>query len=301
MQYTIHDFIKVDEQADVVNINLSGCVYDPNTIGSVKDEYVNVLNKVDADKIVVLYSGGIDSEIVLEALKETNKKYEAAIMRYIIDGKPMNDYDYEYALKYCEKNNVSYQFYDLDLPSFLESGDFILYADRYKCRSPQLCCHMWLMDQIDDFVVLGGDLVTLIDGKLSLFKNYMYMCYYRYLALTGKKGIGNMGVASPGIIASTLKAHKKLHEHGYHGASVFRAKHFLIEAGGFVTDRRTKYTGFENIKRYYSDKYNEQHTVRMFDKLFRKPIETRYPDLPIKLILNDLLKQEITNLSGVKK
>jgi len=43
-------------------------------------------------------------------------------------------------------------------------------------------------------------------------------------------------------------------------------------AGGFdVVPKSNKYTGFEGVKRYYVDKYNEQHDV--FDNRFRKHLE----------------------------
>lgn len=62
-------------------------------------------------------------------------------------------------------------------------------------------------------------------------------------------------------------------------------RQYYYSAGGFdVVPKSNKYTGFEGVKRYYVDKYNEQHDV--FDNRFRKHLEkiVSIPALEIDIV-----------------
>lgn len=79
-------------------------------------------------------------------------------------------------------------------------------------------------------------------------------------------------------------------------AMSYKRKLLTYQLGGFdVVSKGHKYTGFEGVKRYFSDKYNEQHNA--FDNKFRRHLEkiVSIPTLQIDII------DEITNIFGDKE
>lgn len=231
----------------------------------------------------VLYSGGIDSELIVETCIAANIEFDVSIMRYVVDGESMNDFDINYAIDYCNNYDVNYTIYELDLNWFLEGGTYIEYAIRYQCNSPQLCCHMWLMDCISGTPILGGDMVVIrgTGDKMHLWsKPFMNYCYDSYFTQTNREGFLFLE-ATPEIIVAGLLAASNIaqHEHLIYDRDMTPIEGYSIKCAKFramgfeAKPKPSKYTGFEHIRQYYSDKYNEQHTIREFNNRFRKPIE----------------------------
>jgi hypothetical protein len=226
-------------------------------------------------------SGGIDSECIAEAALTAGVPFTAMTMRYIVDGNYMNDYDTQYATDFCRKNSVEQNIIDLDLNWFYETGEYVRYAVDYQCRSPQLACVLWLIDtHTEYFPIIPGDLIyTKIreDGVAEVVPmEYLYYCYHRYFAKTGRKGIGSLMQYNPEIIVATLDIARIVYkEHGRFPNDSYADKCLALLHGGFNARPRPtgKATGFEAIRMYYSDKYNEQGTVREFNNRYRKPIE----------------------------
>jgi len=108
----------------------------------------------------VLFSGGQDSEVVVSAFIEAGIPINVIIMRFA-DG--YNAFDIAYAIKYCEVRGITPKFVDLNIMKFLES-DAWDYAANTLCTSPPLLPHLWLIDQCDNYVVIGS-------GDVFLYKN----------------------------------------------------------------------------------------------------------------------------------
>ncbi len=272
---------------------------------SLKDEFCSVLQTVRDERILIPMSGGIDSECIAEAALAANTPFTAMTMRYIVDGKYMNDYDTQYAFDYCKKHNIKQEAIDLDLNWFYETGEYVRYAIEYQCRSPQLVCVLWLIDtHADYFPIIPGDLIYAKirnDGVAEVVPmEYLYYCYHRYFAKTGRPGIGSLMQYNPEIIVSTLNTARIIYkEHGRFPNDSYEDKCLALLHGGFdaLPRPKGKATGFEAIRMYYSDKYNEQGTVREFNNRYRKPIENMVVEpkkmeitasKAVQLALNDL-------------
>jgi hypothetical protein len=244
---------------------------------SLKDEFIQVLQKHANERILIPMSGGIDSECIAEAALASNVDFTAITMRYIVDDKYMNDYDTQYAFDFCKDNNIKHISVDLNLNWFYETGEYIRYAIDYQCRSPQLACVLWLLDQYKDyFPVVPGDLIyarmRIVPELVPMV--YLYYCYHRYFAKTGRPGIGSLMQYNPEIILSTLNIARIVYkERGSFPNDSYEDKCSALLHGGFDAKPRGKATGFEAIRMYYSDKYNEQGTMREFNNRYRKPIE----------------------------
>lgn len=104
--------------------------------------------------ITVLYSGGIDSEIVMESFRTTKIEIRAAFCKYENN---YNGHDFEYAQEYCNGHGIPLDIVDLNLMKFWDQEVYD-YASLAGCLSPQLNVIMWLMEQLDGYLVAAtGD------------------------------------------------------------------------------------------------------------------------------------------------
>lgn len=114
-----------------------------------------IIRESTTSPITILYSGGIDSEIVMESFRLAGIRIRAVFCRY---EKNYNQHDLKYAKQYCEAYNVKLDIIDLDLIKFWEN-DAYQYAELVGCQTPQLLPGLWLIDQIDGCVITGsGDI-----------------------------------------------------------------------------------------------------------------------------------------------
>ena len=130
-------------------------------IGTLREECIktaiSIRNNVNG-RIAVLYSGGVDSEIIVQSFLEANIPIDVYIIRYQNN---INLHDISTAIKFCNDSNISYKFLDIDIEKWLEN-EVEAYALPIKCQSPQISLFYWAIDQIDDYVILG-------DGDLALY------------------------------------------------------------------------------------------------------------------------------------
>ncbi len=118
-------------------------------------EEANTLDKT----VVLLYSGGIDSEIMLMAAKDSGIDYQ--IVNCIFSNN-LNEHDQEWVRKYINQNNLSHliQYYDLDLSAFFaKDGQSYNYARITNSCFPEMLTTMWLMDKViskNGFPVIGS-------------------------------------------------------------------------------------------------------------------------------------------------
>jgi hypothetical protein len=97
------------------------------------------------------YSGGLDSEFALSVFRHLGMPVTPVIMQT-----QYNDYDMQYAFKYCKNNNIDPLIINLDFDKFVESGKFFEIATSMECATWQVSANMWLCSQLDDTVVTGG-------------------------------------------------------------------------------------------------------------------------------------------------
>jgi len=100
-------------------------------VGTFRDELLKAASSTldhCNDKLVIMFSGGVDSEIMLRAFLEIGAKPEVIIARYEND---YNLYDVSYAVTICSILNVDYKIMDFNLQKFYEND-----AERIsECKS----------------------------------------------------------------------------------------------------------------------------------------------------------------------
>lgn len=99
---------------------------------------------------VLLYSGGIDSEVMIESFLAADVEFRIATLHFT-DGS--NDHDFGPAITYLSSLKKKpyqqiFQILELDIKRFYREGFAEHYADISKCVSPEMLSTMWLMDQI---------------------------------------------------------------------------------------------------------------------------------------------------------
>lgn len=125
-----------------------------------KTECISAAKKATADTIlplVVMMSGGIDSELVAESLRLANIPFNAVICRLISKDITVNNHDFQYAERWCKKHSVEIIYCDIDIDK--QSNLLCQYALSASGFSPQYACHMYIMKWCSDkgFFFLAGN------------------------------------------------------------------------------------------------------------------------------------------------
>jgi hypothetical protein len=170
---------------------LTECQFEPGR--SLDDIFYDHLMDRPSSPVELLYSGGLDSELVLMSLLKNKIPVEAMTMIITIKGAILNVVDLYYSEKFCRENNVKQNLFYLDAIDFYESGKYLEYALPLKIIEPHVPSHMWLIEQCHNYPIIGGDWPWLqVEKKvLSPFK-LAFSSYERFMNLKGITGIGNM-------------------------------------------------------------------------------------------------------------
>jgi len=262
-----------------------------HTPGTLYDEYVNILSELD--QIAIPMSGGVDSEVIAEACVREGIEFRPCIMRYMIGGVVMNTHDIQYAELFCEEHDIYPGYYDLEIEEFLDSKEFWNIAKWFYCVSPQLACHLWMLSKLKEFTaVIPGDFMYVANNSLSV-NVFKYNAYDFYLEKSHQRGVAKILSHTPEIIAASIKVQEQIKHKSFN--SNYLKKCELYKLGGFnVKPRPAKYTGFEEILKYYQKKYNGEHLYDIFNSRYRKPLEAKIQQPQhIHVWVNDELQEYI--------
>lgn len=145
------------DKNDVVTFSASK--HSLNSVGSYKEELLNNAAKMRdyySDPFDVLYSGGIDSEVILRVFKELGIKHNTIIVRYK-DG--YNARELANALDYVTTLNIPYKVIDFDLKKFYENDAYDLCVKSSCIRVGRVNHIKFCIDFCDNIPVMGeGDI-----------------------------------------------------------------------------------------------------------------------------------------------
>jgi hypothetical protein len=162
---------------------------------SITEIFNDHLSTNDGKYVEVLYSGGLDSEIVLLHCIQNNIPVIAITMVIKIKGLIINTHDLYYAEKFCRENNVVHKLIDLDAESFFNNGTYLDYLTPYYITEPHVSTHLWLLEQCHYFPVIGGDWPWCHVNKENRILSparLEFSSYDRFMTDKGINGIGNM-------------------------------------------------------------------------------------------------------------
>lgn len=239
---------------------------------SLYKEYYYILK--DLENVAVTMSGGIDSETIAEVCVKEKIPFRASLMRYMINGQVMNSHDLQYAEEFLDEHGIYAHYFDMEIESFLDSDEFWKICTLYYCISPQLACHLWLLSKLrHNTAVVPGDIMHMTNNTLSV-NVFKYNTYDFFFRKNKQKGVAKILSHTPEIIASQILLQKDFKNTGTKG--MYDKKCKLYAAGGFdAAPKPKKYTGFEEILKYYQMKYDGDHLYQVFNDRYRRPLEAK--------------------------
>ena len=170
---------------------LTECQFEPGR--NLDDIFVDHLVDRPSSPVELLYSGGVDSELILISLIKNNIPFEIMTMVIQFKGIALNITDLYYSEKFCRENNIKQNLFYLDAEWLYESGKYLEYLLPYDIIEPHVASHFWLIEQCNSYPIFGGDWPWYQKHKnvLSPFR-LAYSSYERFMHDKGINGIGNM-------------------------------------------------------------------------------------------------------------
>ena len=145
--------------------------------------------------VEVLYSGGLDSELVLLSCIKNKIPVIAITLVIKIEGLVINTHDLYYAEKFCRENDITHKLIELDADKFFQNGNHLSYLLPYYITEPHVATHLWLIEQCSYFPIIGGDWPWVhnhIENKVISPLRLEFSSYERFMTNKGIHGIGNM-------------------------------------------------------------------------------------------------------------
>lgn len=145
--------------------------------------------------VEVLYSGGIDSELVLRVLISLKIPIKIVTMILKYDDLIINTHDLYYSEKFCRENDLQHSLVELNIKTFFDNGLHLTYLSPYSITEPHVSTHFWLIEQCEYFPIFGGDwnwVQMQHENKVLSPTRLDYSCYELFMKSRGITGIGNM-------------------------------------------------------------------------------------------------------------
>jgi len=161
----------------------------------ITDIFNDHLSNRQTKYVEVLYSGGLDSELVLLSCIKNSIPVIAMTLVIKIEGLIINTHDLYYAEKFCREHNIIHKLIELDGNNFYDSGKYLDYLTPYYIIEPHVATHLWLIEQCNYFPIMGGDwpwVQTNKENKVLSPSRLEFSSYERFMKDKGINGIGNM-------------------------------------------------------------------------------------------------------------
>ena len=185
--------LELGENSNHFTTELLDVDFEPNR--NIADIFHDHLATRQTKYVEVLYSGGLDSELVLLSCLQKNIPAKAMTLAIKLDGMLINTHDLYYAEKFCRENDIEQTILELDAVDFFESGKYYDYLSPYYITEPHVATHLWLLEHCNHFPVLGGDWPWVqmhFENKVISPSRLEFSSYERFMSDNGMYGIGNM-------------------------------------------------------------------------------------------------------------
>lgn len=213
-------------------------------IGSFVSECVNAAKELsEIKKPVLLFSGGIDSEVMVRSFIESKSKFDVCIADY----QGINQHDIKYAFICCEELGIIPIVVKINLEEFWQT-ELDIFAYQSQTFSPQLCTYMKVSSMFPDhLVVLGGGENHLVKENNSwyLSEKERISSLHRYFISSKILGWGGFFQYTPELIRSAMQSMIKYTERDFVDSKDFKLEFYKEH---WSIKDRPKYTGFEKIQ-----------------------------------------------------
>jgi hypothetical protein len=261
---------------------------------SFKEELINnaksTIDYYDGRKFSLLFSGGMDSELVLRSYLELNHNFDVNIFKY---ERNYNIYDVSYAVIICEKLGVPYNIIDFNLEKFYET-DAEKISELAQIDRPRALPQLKFIDYVDHIPIMGASDCRWYrkHENYSMPSEWWIQCfehdigYSKYIREIDRPAVAEWFKWTPGLVISytQLEWFKNLVKDKYFGKLGTTSTKFLgyLEAYPDLL-HRIKKTGFE-----YSDHLTsefETHLEKKYGGLIYRKTYQRSMDTFFKQIM----------------
>jgi len=222
--------------------------------------------------LMVMLSGGLDSEMVARALLLSGISFKCLIGKLQVEVATetitLNEHDYHYAEKWCNSNNIKVEYCSLDI--YKDAKLLTEYALLGQGFSPQLAWHMYLMKWCHDngyFFVGGHEDIDFVlkDGEYFSKDFQRDLSTQNFVDKLGLDGINRFWKQDSRLMASFLKLStvQQLMKDRVENLVEYKSKYFSEVFPDI--EERPKFTGFERVQewdailRTYMKKFNLQY------------------------------------------
>jgi hypothetical protein len=281
---------------------------------SFKEECIRaarLLGENATQPLMVCFSGGVDSEVIVRSLQDAHVPFEVVIMRLNYnDMKNVNHHDNKYAFDYVREHSIPYHVVDMDLTDFIKNI-FEIEADKFKGNYLGILIHTEITKKFPNHhCVLGGGDIKLkrhrFNGRSDVSGMYIEESEISVSAIEAayrqNHGISNrFFMHTPELMLSWLTDPDIAHWIKYEYA--LASKFTVLEFNGikaFVLYKhwpdmtpRPKYNGFEKLTLWDESKKNEHdpELLRILQAVKQKYATGYESDIVIdyKTLINMLL------------
>jgi hypothetical protein len=268
-----------------VNLDVSffeSLKFDNDSLKSYRIDAAKLCSQMLGSKPALCLSGGVDSQAMILAWKEAGLNFDTYILQFKND---LNSQDTDHAIHFCKVNSVPYYTIDFDVVTFLSRDNYDL-GIKYRSGSPHFNVHYKLVEILKykghTGVCFGG--LTPTKNFNEWGKNFDKNAFH-YTAIQDIFDIpvqGSFLSFYPQLSwATTLltPSFDEVHElDNSRTAQEFLSlidKRYPLKVQGYknvgfnVMAQKTKYTGFELVKKYFENITGDGWS---FEKRFRHPL-----------------------------
>ena len=230
-------------------VQLEPCTRFPDNFYKESIRAAKLIDSAIDAPLVLLFSGGLDSEYMLNIFKSANIDFKVAIISY----GDYNIHDNRYAFKYCKENNIEPIVIDIDMDKFITSGKIIEIANLAKCCAYQIPSIMHALTKIDGAIIManGEPYVKNFDGDWRWEETERVNSYMGWFKSQELLGTPDFLRYTPEMTASFLMEPRviQLVNNEHPGKLSTRTSKHMIYSQQFKLAQRSKFTGWEKLER----------------------------------------------------
>lgn len=216
------------------------------------DELLHAANIIYTNsdaKLILLFSGGLDSEFMINIFRKAKIPFQVAIISY---GK-YNKHDTEYAFKYCSNNGITPIIVDIDIKHFIESGKILEIAKSVNCCAYQMPSIMYGISKLEGTVIManGEPYLKNYNGIWKYQETERVNSYMRWYNNQGIVGTPDFLRYTPESTLAFLKEPRvqELIANRHPGKLSTRTSKHIIYSKNYNFEPRKKFTGWEIIEK----------------------------------------------------
>lgn len=213
-------------------------------------------------------SGGVDSQAMLYAWHKSGVPYKTFSAVY---NESLNEYDTCNLRKFSEQHNITINYHDFDLISFLEN-EHDYYANEYRCGSPQITTFMKMADlTTEGTVIFSGQFIMKEkgNGRCGIPDRNNFSLYH-YGTKSNKNIIPFFFLETHELAFAFDVMTPEIQK--FHTPGSYMDKVKAYQFNGFpVMEQENGFNGFEKIKTLYETNPPRQPTIQ--EKISRSSIQ----------------------------